>query len=191
MGNNDTEKKEKGRRLNKKSILIGLAVIILLGGVTAGGLLKASTKPSFCSNCHIIKPYYQSWNEGSFLDHKHAQQDVACLDCHHRTIPEKAQEGLKYVTGNYELPLEGPPGDRAFCLSCHSDKGPGSSWEEIKAATNFEESNPHDSHNGEQDCNLCHKMHGESKPMCVQCHLFNWYDELGEGWSTEYVPDKQ
>jgi uncharacterized paraquat-inducible protein A len=81
--------------------------------------------------------------------------------------------------------------DRAFCLNCHSENGEGSSWEEIQAATDFDESNPHDSHNGEQNCNLCHQMHTQSKPMCVECHIFKWYDDLDEGWTTEWEPEAQ
>ena len=187
MANSNNENRSfREKYLNKKVILIALGIAVIVGVLVAAGLLKASQNPSFCSNCHIIKPYYESWNEGAFLDNKHAQENIECLDCHHRTIPEKALEGLNYITGNYELPLEAAPGDRAFCLSCHKEGGQGESWDEIVAATNFEDSNPHDSHNGEQDCNLCHNMHGKSKPMCVECHIWEWYDDLDEGWSTDF-----
>lgn len=179
---NKADKSFRDKYLNKKVILIAIGVAVLLGAVAAGGLLKASEKPSFCGTCHIIKPYYESWNTGMLLDNKHAQEDIECLDCHHRTIPEKAKEGLNFITGNYTIPLEGPPGDRAMCLDCHSEEGEGQSWDEIKAATNFEDSNPHDSHNGEQDCNLCHSMHDTSEVYCAQCHLFKWFDDLDESW---------
>ncbi len=75
----------------------------------------------------------------------------------------KAMEGINFITGNYTLPLEGGTEiDRRFCLECHSPEGEGSSWDEIKVATNYEESNPHDSHHGEQECNICHNMHEKS-----------------------------
>ena len=185
MVNNDTKRTSfREKYLNKKIILMVIGIGIVIGGITAGALLKASENPSFCGTCHIIRPYYESWNEGVLLDHKHAQENIECLDCHHRSIPEKAMEGLNFVTGNYYMPLEGPPGDRAMCLDCHSETGEGTSWEEIKAATDFTESNPHDSHNGEQDCNLCHSMHSKSKPMCADCHIFRWMDELDENWEV-------
>lgn len=185
MKNDGTERKSfREKYLNRKVILIVLGAGIVLGGLTAGGLLKASENPAFCGTCHIITPYYESWNEGALLDNQHARQDVECLDCHHRTVPEKAMEGLNFVSGNYTLPLEGPPGDRQFCLECHSEDGAGQSWDEIKAATNFGESNPHDSHNGEQECNLCHSMHEKSTPLCADCHVFDWIDELDESWDA-------
>jgi len=184
----ETDNKEgrsfRDKYLNKKAVLIVMGALVLLGTVAAGAMLKASENPSFCGLCHIIKPYYESWNTGMLLDNTHAQAQIECLDCHHRTIPEKAMEGMNFIIGNYTLPLEGPPGDRAMCLACHAEDGEGSSWDEIKAATNFEQSNPHDSHNGEQNCNECHSIHDTSEVYCAQCHLFGWYDELDESWES-------
>ncbi|HAA09957.1 MAG: cytochrome c3 [Syntrophomonadaceae bacterium] len=169
------------RFLNKKVILIVIGVAVIIGAGTAGALLKASENPSFCATCHLVEPYYVSWSEGVLLDHQHAVEDVTCQECHTRSIPEKAMEGLNFITGNYTLPLEGSQqGDRQFCLECHSEDGDGSSWEEIKLATVFEESNPHDSHHGEQDCNICHNMHEKSYAFCSDCHIFNWLSELDE-----------
>ncbi|NIN65562.1 MAG: hypothetical protein GTO63_12870 [Anaerolineae bacterium] len=34
--------------------------------------------------------------------------------------------------------------------------------------------NPHDSHYGEMECPLCHKMHRESEDYCAWCHAFGW-----------------
>jgi cytochrome c nitrite reductase small subunit len=188
---NEETKTLREKYCNRKGILILVGVIVLLGAVCAGGLLKASEKPSFCNTCHIMEPYYQSWNSGVLLASKHADAGVECQDCHHSTIPDKALQGLNYITGNYKMPLHAPEVDRAYCLDCHSEEGGASSWEEIESATDFEESNPHDSHNGEQNCTLCHKMHAESKPMCVECHIFDWFDDLGDGWSTEWEPEDE
>ena len=114
---------------NRKAILIMLSAIVIVGAGAGVGLLKASANPTFCGTCHIIKPYYQSWNEGSLLDHQHAEANVTCQECHHSTIPEKAQEGFNYIIANYVVPLEGgPDGGRDFCLDCHSENGNGSSW---------------------------------------------------------------
>ena len=173
---------------NRKAILIMLSAIVIVGAGAGVGLLKASANPTFCGTCHIIKPYYQSWNEGSLLDHQHAEANVTCQECHHSTIPEKAQEGFNYIIANYVVPLEGgPDGGRDFCLDCHSENGNGSSWAEIRAATDFEEANPHDSHNGEQECNECHNMHQPSQVMCSQCHFFKWVNDLDiEAWATDW-----
>ncbi len=176
------EKKSfRERFLNKKTILILVGVAIFIGAGTGVGLLKAGENPSFCGICHIITPYYQSWHEGVFLDNKHAQEDVTCQECHQKSIPEKASEGLNFVVGNYTLPLEGgADNNREFCLECHSEEGEGSSWDEIKVATNFEESNPHDSHHGEQECSTCHNMHEKSYAFCSDCHIFDWLGDLDE-----------
>jgi len=181
------EKSFRQRFLNKRTILVVLiAAVIIVTGVAAG-LLKASENPSFCATCHIVEPYYLSWKDSSLLDHKHAEEDITCQQCHERSIPEKAMEGLNYIIGNYEVPLEGGPEEmRQFCLECHSVDGQGSSWEEIVAATDFEESNPHDSHHGDLECNVCHNMHEPSYVFCSQCHIFDWIDDLDkEVWTTE------
>ncbi|NLV17586.1 MAG: cytochrome c3 [Syntrophomonadaceae bacterium] len=184
----EEKKSFREKFFNKRGILIVIAALILIGSGTAAGLLKASENPSFCASCHIVKPYYLSWNDSNLLDHKHAKEDVTCQECHQRSIPEKAMEGVNYIIGNYEIPLEGGPEEsRDFCLECHVEGGEGISWEEIKAATNFEESNPHDSHNGLQECNVCHNMHEPSYVFCSECHIFNWIDDLDqEVWTKAW-----
>ncbi len=87
---NHENKSFREKYLNKRVILIALGIAVVLGVMVAAGLLKASENPSFCKTCHIIRPFYESWNEGIYLDHKHALENIECLDCHHRTIPEKA-----------------------------------------------------------------------------------------------------
>lgn len=174
------------RFLNKKTLLITVIAILIVGAGGGVALLKASDNPSFCNTCHIMKPYYQSWHDSDLLANQHAEADVDCHQCHQTSISGKVSEGVKYITGNYKNPLEKREFSRDFCLDCHSSEGEGTSWDEIKAATDFEESNPHDSHNGEQECNLCHNMHQPSKVMCAECHIFNWIDDLGEGWEQDF-----
>ena len=80
--------------------------LLLLGGVAAGLAAYAlymsrafsylADDPSACVNCHIMAPYYQSWNHSS-----HARW-ATCNDCH---VPEgflagyafKAQDGLYHA----------------------------------------------------------------------------------------------
>jgi formate-dependent nitrite reductase cytochrome c552 subunit len=142
--------------------------------------LKASEKPSFCASCHVIKPYYQSWENGELLAAKHGTKDVKCLDCHKQSLPGKMKEGFVYVTGTYETPLKEREFSKKDCLKCHEQ-------EKIVAATNFtsSHSNPHDSHLGEMDCNLCHKMHRKSEVYCAQCHDFDWFKKLDSGWKVQ------
>lgn len=169
-------KKKRKKFFTKKVILMMIAAFIVIVGGTGIGLVKASEKPAFCSACHNMESYYASYEDKGLLANKHAKAGVTCHDCHQDGIGKKMEEGVKYVTGNYENPLEKRDfGTREFCLQCHD-------FDEVKSKTNFEESNPHDSHNGEQDCNTCHSMHQESKVMCLDCHTFEWTDDLDESW---------
>lgn len=169
----------KGKILNKKTVLIMLAVVLLTGAGMAAYILQASDNPAFCTSCHIMDSYYRSWEDSSLLAHKHSLENVACHDCHQATLSEQVHEAITYATGSYATPLEKREFSKDFCLECHDD------FEAVKAATEFEESNPHDSHNGEQECNVCHSMHQPSKVMCSECHVFGWIDELDESWSHE------
>jgi hypothetical protein len=162
----------------KRIILILEAAIVVIGGGIGAGLLRASEKPSFCKYCHIMVPYYNSWKDSDLLAHKHEKANVTCHECHQESIPEKINEGVKYVTGDYQNPLPKENyGTRAFCLKCHN-------FNEVKSKTNFAESNPHDSHNGEQECNVCHNMHRQSRVMCVDCHIFKWMNNLDKSWKS-------
>lgn len=48
----------------------------MLLAVTVFGFRETS-KPSFCSSCHLIEPFEASWETSS-----HAAQDVTCTECH-------------------------------------------------------------------------------------------------------------
>ncbi len=175
------KKDEKRQGFNlKKMLLIAALLAVVIG---AGGgiyMLQASDDPAFCSNCHIMESYYESWNDSNLLANKHAESEdkLECHDCHEPNLSTQIDEGVKYVTGNYQDPLEKREFSKESCLECHD-------LESIKAATDFEDSNPHDSHNGEQECNVCHNMHQQSRVMCADCHFFKWIDELDDSWTTE------
>ena len=64
--------------MSKKIILKVLAIFIV---ITAAGLLTAenyTSKASACGSCHIMKPYFNSWEKST-----HGEEDVACVDCHY------------------------------------------------------------------------------------------------------------
>jgi nitrate/TMAO reductase-like tetraheme cytochrome c subunit len=168
--------KKRKKKFTKKTILIIMGVILIVGFGGGAGLIKASDNPAFCAACHNMEKYYASYDEEGLLANKHADAGVTCHDCHQDSMGKKIEEGVKYVTGDYETPMEKRDfGTREFCLDCHD-------FDEVKSKTDFEQSNPHDSHNGEQECNTCHNMHQESQVMCEECHTFDWTEELDEGW---------
>lgn len=181
MEQNTGRKGFRERFFNKKVLLI-VAVLVIVGGTGFGVfMVKASHDPAFCTACHIMEPYYESYNNSNLLANKHAEAGLVCHDCHEPSITTQAEEGIKYITGNYQTPLEKRSFSKDFCLECHENYEE-VKFENVKAKTDFEESNPHDSHNGELECNTCHSMHQQSQVMCAQCHLFVWTTELDDSW---------
>lgn len=186
VANDKPGKGLRERLFNKKTLVIIAIAIVVIGAGGGMFLVKASDSPAFCATCHIMKPYYESWNQGNLLAHKHAAK-VTCHQCHESSISTQVQEGIKFITGDYNTPIDKLQVSKEFCLKCHSDSGigtpKGATFEEAMTKTAFTESNPHDSHNGEQDCTVCHSMHEQSKPMCSECHQFNWIQNLDSGWA--------
>jgi cytochrome c nitrite reductase small subunit len=167
-----------GKKLfNKKVLLIIVALAVVVGAGGSLVMVKASDNPAFCSTCHLMKPYYESWHDGNLLAKKHADADVECHDCHESSLSIQIQEGIKFVTGDYKTPLDKREFPEEFCLRCHDD------FESVKAKTNLGDSNPHESHIGEQECYMCHSMHQQSEVVCAQCHTFTWVDDLDDSWA--------
>lgn len=112
--------------------------LFILGGIIAGlggytlymsrAASYLSDDPSACVNCHIMTPYYHSWNHSS-----HARW-ATCNDCH---VPQyniaagylfKAKDGL-YHAAMFTLRKEGQvirPRDASYevilnnCIRCHT-----------------------------------------------------------------------
>lgn len=182
MKKNDGERQSFRVRIFNRRLIFAIALLVILVG--AGGgiyMMKAGDHPAFCATCHIMRSYYDSWNDSNLLVNKHAEEGLECHDCHEPSLSTQLEEGIKYITGNYQTPLEKREFSQEFCLKCHDD------MESVKDATDFEESNPHDSHLGEQECNLCHNMHQQSQVMCAECHFFDWIDDLDDSWVTDEV----
>lgn len=157
-------------RLTKTwKIVIGIAVVVAVVGTGCSiYMVRASHNPAFCGTCHIIRPYYQSWSNSSLLANKHAQKNVACLDCHESSYWDKVKEGFKFITGRYETPLPELKVPKEKCLECHE------SYEKVAELTAHLDPNPHDNpHQEGLECNVCHKMHKESELYCSKCHSFD------------------
>jgi cytochrome c nitrite reductase small subunit len=102
-----------------------------LGVFTFGygqGASYLSNNPKACVNCHVMDPYYDSWQNSS---HRHV---AACNDCH---LPHsfagkwitKADNGffhsLAFTFENFHEPIRIKPRNRRVtqqaCLDCHSE----------------------------------------------------------------------
>lgn len=64
----------KLRETLRKAALAGV-ILAILGAVGAVAGIEYTARPQFCNTCHIMEPYYESWENSS---HGH----IACVDCH-------------------------------------------------------------------------------------------------------------
>lgn len=166
----------------KKIVVIGVLLgVVLIGAVGAVGLWKYHEDPQFCATCHIMDPYLESWQASDYGAYAHAVEDVTCLDCHVPTVEQQVNELVVYMQGDFAVPLEELEVSEEFCFGCH-EPNEHTSYEEVIQLTAGLELNPHDSHLGELECDLCHKMHGASEDYCAQCH---GPVATGPGWTTE------
>lgn len=178
------QKSFREKFFNKRTLLILVIAALIIGAGSGAALIKASDNPKFCNTCHLMKPYYESWSNPELMlsASKHAAEDVDCHQCHEPDLATQINKGFKFITRTYQVPLEKREFEQEFCYECHSEEGGATTWEEAKLATEFEDSNPHDSHHGNLECYICHNMHQKSKPYCADCHIFDWIDELDDGW---------
>ena len=215
------------KKKKKWPIVVGVVVVVL---VAAGaGFWVWHEQPSFCNAiCHTpMDPYLETWNnepgttgvdkygnEVSNTDamlvvtHKKSTEEggagTDCLGCHVPTLSEQIQEGMNWMSGNYEavqlengtyvLPersgadlveARGLEADQ-FCLNeaCHhvDDNGtPINTREDLKAATADLPRNVHIGQHGPVACTECHKAHRASVVYCTQCHSDV---EIPDGWLT-------
>jgi cytochrome c nitrite reductase small subunit len=130
-----------------------------------------------CSVCHVMDPYVESLEDVNLLAYTHAQEGLACLDCHN-DLEEVEQVHEEAVPGKR---IVGKAVDNEFCVGCHLDNEH-TSYEQVMGRTEGYiiegmEINPHDPHPDADtvqpiDCANCHQMHEESPLItaCYSCH---------------------
>lgn len=105
------------------AIQVGVLVVIVMGVGTVG-FIQYSGQPSFCLNCHIMRPYYDSWASSS-------HNDVKCIECHYAPGVkaeamgkfQAANQVVKYVTGAYGSKPWAEIEDAACLRSgCHTER---------------------------------------------------------------------
>ncbi len=111
----------KKYRRGFKHLSIGAGITIVVVLLT---FIQVSDSPKFCATCHIMRPYYASWEESS-------HNEVNCLDCHYEpgitgflvgkyvALAQVAQ----YITGTYGTRFWAEVEDSS-CLreGCHSSR---------------------------------------------------------------------
>jgi len=154
----------------KRIVVIGVLLgVVVIGGVGAVAAWKYHELPQFCGTCHIMDPYVASWQASDLGAHAHAVEDVACLDCHEPTVQQQVDELVVYMQGDFAVPLEERQFGTQFCFDCHLPNEH-TRYEEVIQLTAGLELNPHDSHLGQMDCEICHKTHKPSEDYCAPCH---------------------
>lgn len=106
--------------------VLALIVISVIGLVIAD---HKTSQPEFCGSCHIMKPYYESWQ----ADVHGGKLGVACIECHYapgeRETWMAKMRGLSqvtsYVSGRYGAGRPRAHVDNRSCLTskCHGDMG--------------------------------------------------------------------
>jgi nitrate/TMAO reductase-like tetraheme cytochrome c subunit len=114
-----------------KRWLIRLGVVFLALSLFGGGMVGIAeyhtSQPQFCASCHIMGPYYESWE----ADIHGGKLGVYCVDCHYapgeKTTIKAKLRGLSqvasYVSGRYGATRPRAHVDNASCLTskCHGD----------------------------------------------------------------------
>lgn len=179
----------------RKGLLIA-GIVLALAAVGSVAIWAYHGEPQFCSVCHIMKPYLASWNEPGTLANAHAKAEVECLDCHEQAAGQQVESLVKFVRGDYKVPLEQRKFTKEWCFRCHG------SYEDLIEQTKYYTLNgkrvnphayrvdpkapgpdiyktdpkapdPHGTEDGELECYSCHQMHGgsaSSVESCYSCH---------------------
>lgn len=169
-----------------KWALVALLTVLTAIAAAAGGatlyLKDRIHSTEYCASCHVIAPYYETWKSSDFTAHVHAKVNVACQDCHQRSVRDGLRELASVATGLYELPLKDRSVNRDTCLRCHgSDEVLAARTQQLIGPDGFALGrNPHDSHWGPLECAVCHRMHRPSQDFCSNCHRF---PASGPAWS--------
>ena len=202
-----TPKAKKPRDKRKMGIVIGVVCAVVV--VAGCGFWVWHEQPSFCNAiCHapqdpINATYdgmtgqagYDKWGNpvedmGTLLVVQHREAGLTCLSCHEPTLGQQMTEGMHWVQGAFEYPLnersltdlnhylqKDDPAE--FCLNaaCHN-----MTRDDLAAATSaLGERNPHITkpRHEQLECSDCHKSHRQSVNACSRCH-----DDapIPEGW---------
>lgn len=156
---------------HKLPIIISLIVTLSTGVVISEKVLEITENPDFCGkNCHIMRPYYDSWSASSHTD-------VRCVECHYEPglighIKGKVNGLMQFYSyettssETYSGQLSARVSDEN-CLNCHEKRI-------FSSDINFNGVNfSHSNHPISMTCTTCHsdvKHAPTMKNLCADCH---------------------
>lgn len=170
-------------RLGFRRIIMLTVAVMIVFLLTAVTFMKVTSRPSFCVSCHLMEPYFESWQESS-------HGDVSCMKCH-------AQEGLtgyletkftaasmlvNYATGLYKRSRPWAEVDDNTCLQsgCHDSRLLQGRVEYTKGVVFDHEPHLTETRRGRKlRCTSCHSqiVQGEhitvTSSTCFLCHFKN------------------
>lgn len=129
-GGEDTQPPQRPRRMRKwllgAALLTGM--IAVLGVALVGVAEHYTAQPQFCASCHIMEPYYASWEN----DPHGGKANVACVDCHYapgerNTINAKLRglsQVASYFSGRFGAtrPRAHVAPESCLTSACHGDE---------------------------------------------------------------------
>jgi len=159
-------------------LIIGIPVFI---GVVVVASFEITSTPEFCSTCHNMKPYYESWKTSS-------HNEVNCIKCHSdpgivpylKTKANGLVEVVIYLSGNLPTSYQTEVSDES-CLreGCHSQEELKEEKVDFEKGIYFE----HEKHlqtlrdDFRLRCTSCHSQIVQSehisvaKSTCFSCHF--------------------
>jgi len=156
---------------HKLPIIISLIVLLSTGVVVSEKVLVITENPDFCGkNCHIMRPYFESWSTSS-------HSDVRCVECHYEPglighIKGKINGVIQFYSyeatssEKYFGQLSAKVSDEN-CLVCHEKRI-------FSSDINFNGKNfTHSNHPISLSCTICHSnvKHAPTiKDICTNCH---------------------
>jgi len=170
--------KEMSSRTKKLILTVATSLVVFsIAAVVAGTAL--TSRPQTCNLCHEMQEPVKAWQASS-------HEKITCIKCHHKEegyygfvlgIPKKITEGMKHVTGDYQIPVKAEHNTESkVCQKCHV------SWRNVSPGGDL--IIPHNLHFEKRkiDCVVCHSsvVHGEHRDnetmrrpamqLCLSCH---------------------
>jgi len=158
----------------KRTLAIVLAVVVVVGGITAYKMNDyIENDPTFCNSCHLMDNAYSRWKAS-------VHSGVNCHECHHLTFMEKNMLLVNLVLHNpQEVPERPAPSHGGhlvvpdkYCVGCHWDVN-----EKYPDATKINTSPMHAKHYfmNQIPCSRCHgsmSIHQfrVDPQFCAKCH---------------------
>ena len=186
------------KRKDRRKLAVVAGVVCAVVVVAGAGFWVWHEQPSFCNATYDGEPGQaglDKWGNpvddmGDLMVVQHKQAGLTCLSCHEPTLGQQITEGLHWVSGDFEYPLDErsltdlnhylqKDDPESFCLNenCHN-----MTRDDLAQATSaLGERNPHvtEVRHEQIECGECHKSHRQSVNACSRCH-----DDapIPEGW---------